>query len=85
MSDKPTVQDVKATLTATFAARPHADAYTASLIAFAELYGRSYTGKDRPELERIKYHARHMMAGQSAQWGGVRAGAGIKKAQEATE
>lgn len=84
---KPTVAEVKETLAQVIAVKPHADAYAASIVAFAELYGRPYTGKDRPALERIRWHAKRMLAGQSGQWGGVRRGQGYRKPmpQEVTE
>lgn len=87
--DKAPLEQVKAALASIISDNPHGSLYAISVEAFEQVYQRKYTGKpDRPELERIKYHARKLMAGDtSASWGGVRQGQGYRKPehQEVTE
>lgn len=82
-NDKAPVAEVKYALSVIIGAG-ETDVYAASVQTFQYVYQRKYTGKpDRPELERIKWHAKRMLAGQSGEWGGKREGAGHRK--QATE
>ena len=86
--DKAPVKEVKAALAQVISDNPGwRDPYGISVEAFEAVYQRRYTGKhDRPELERIKWHAKRLLAGESGEWGGVRQGAGYRKqAQEVSE
>ena len=78
--DKARVADVKAAVTGSIMNHPGADAYGVSVKAFEQLYQRRYVGKvDRAELERIMYHARRMLAGDTpGKRGGKRSGSGWK-------
>ena len=70
---------VKAALADAIAANPTGTAYDVSITAFYEVYGWEYTGKDRVELQRIMYHARRMLAGDTpGKRGGKRSGSGWK-------
>ena len=79
-NDKAPVAEVKATLAQVIADNPNGSLYTYSVATFKQLYQRKYTGKpDRPELERIKWHAKRLLNGESGEWGGKREGAGSRK------
>lgn len=83
-NDKAPVSEVKHALSTIYRYNENTDAYTLSVDTFELLYGRKYVGKeDRGELERIKWHAKRLLAGQSGEWGGKRDGAGHRK--QATE
>lgn len=85
--DKATAAETKAALAQVIKTHPDGSLYTFSVAAFEQLYGRKYSGKlDRAELERIKWHAKRLLAGESGEWGGKRDGAGHRKqAQEVSE
>lgn len=78
-NDKAPVSEVKYALSVIIGAG-ETDVYAASVQTFQYVYQRKYTGKpDRPELERIKWHAKRMLAGETGEWGGKRTGAGHQK------
>lgn len=80
-NDKAPVAEVKATLAQVIAENPDwRDPYGISIEAFEAVYQRRYVGKDdRAELERIKWHAKRLLNGESGEWGGKREGAGSRK------
>ena len=84
---KAPLAQVKQVLAQVIEDNPTGSLYTVSVEAFEAVYNRRYVGKDdRTELERIKHHARKLLAGETVgEWGGTRPGAGIKKAQEVGE